>query len=235
MVFTLSDMGHGDLLGAMQGNAVFDGLLAQCRDVACARLDEAVAGMLEKSEATIQEILDRTYDRKAKQLYQEAQEMLRKQRAEIARSFRDAFLAEFKLRSIKGKKTSGAFDAVRSSFELSLLGDDDLEETLKFNEMAARLRRICEDEINALDQRVGVLLGDAELAQVRIAERVAAQDFRVVLEDDVGTGVAFGTLQLHDGDRGVFFPADYQRPFRPDGRSDAPPQPGVLAAESRIS
>ena len=29
--------------------------------------------------------------------------------------------------------------------------------------MASKLRRICEDEINALDQRVGVLLGDAEL------------------------------------------------------------------------
>jgi exonuclease VII small subunit len=156
-------MGHGDLLGAMQGNAVFDGLLAQCRDVACARLDQAVAGMLEKSDAAIEEILARTYDREAKKLYVEAQDVARRQRAEIAKSFRDAFLAEFRQRSIKGKKTGGSFDAVRSSFELSLVGDDDLDETLRFNEMAAKLRRICEEELNALDQRVGVLLGDAEL------------------------------------------------------------------------
>ena len=147
----------------MQGNAVFNGLLAQCRDVACAQLDQAMAGMLEKSEAAIEEILTRTYDREKKKLYLEAQDVVRSQRAEIAKSYREIFLVEFKLRSKKGNKTGGNFDAVRSSFELSLVGDDDLEETLKFNELAAKLRRICEDEINALDQRVGVLLGDAEL------------------------------------------------------------------------
>jgi hypothetical protein len=147
----------------MQGNSVFDSLLAQCRDVACARLDQAVAAMLEKSDASIDELLARTYDRATKKLYLEAQEVARSQRAEIAKSFRDAFLAEFRQRSIKGRKTAGRFDAVRSSFELSLVRDDDLDETLRFNQLAAKLRRICEEEINALDQRVGVLLGDAEL------------------------------------------------------------------------
>src|SRR6185436_10303372 len=44
-----------------------------------------------------------------------------------------------------------------------LVADDDLEETLKFNEMAGKVRRICDVEMSALDQRVGVLLGDAEL------------------------------------------------------------------------
>jgi hypothetical protein len=158
-------MGHGELLKGMQGNAVFDGLLAQCRDLACAQLDQAMAGMLEKADASLSELVTKTPDRDTKKLYQEAQDAVRKQRAEIAKSFRDAYLAEFKLRSDQGRKTGGkaAFDAVRSSFELSLVGDDDLDETLKFNEMAARLRRICEEEINALDQRVGVLLGDAEM------------------------------------------------------------------------
>jgi hypothetical protein len=47
--------------------------------------------------------------------------------------------------------------------ELSLVGEDDLNETLKFNDMAAKLRRYCEDELSALDQRVGVLLGDATI------------------------------------------------------------------------
>src|SRR6185503_763832 len=88
------------------------------------------------------------------------------QRAAIEKQFHSSFLAEFKSRTKKGKKTSGAFadfDAEASSFELSLVADDDLEETLKFNEMASKLRRICEEEIAALDQRVGVLLGDADL------------------------------------------------------------------------
>ena len=159
-------MGQADLTSAAQGTSVFDALLAQCRDLASARLDQAMAGMLEKADAALNEIIAKTPDREAKKPYQEAQDAARKQAAEIATSFRDAFLAEFKLRSAKGRKTAGSFatfDAVRSSFELSLVGDDDLDETLKYNEMAAKLRRICDEEIAALDQRVGVLLGDAEL------------------------------------------------------------------------
>src|SRR6185295_17879050 len=101
-----------------------------------------------------------------KKLYLETQDAVSKQRAALEKEFHKNFLSEFKQRSKKGKKTSGAFaafDADASSFELSLVADDDLEETLKFNEMAAKVRRICEDEMGALDQRVGVLLGDAEL------------------------------------------------------------------------
>src|SRR5258706_7759042 len=84
----------------------------------------------------------------------------------MEKQFHASFLSEFKQRTKKGKKTSGKFsdfDAEASSFELSLVADDDLDETLKFNEMAAKLRRICDDELAALDQRVGVLLGDADL------------------------------------------------------------------------
>src|SRR6185436_18417422 len=46
---------------------------------------------------------------------------------------------------------------------LELIGEDDFEETLKFNNMAAKLRAYCDEELIALDQRVGVLLGDANL------------------------------------------------------------------------
>jgi hypothetical protein len=47
--------------------------------------------------------------------------------------------------------------------ELELVGEEDLDETLKFNDMAARLRRMCDQELGALDQRAAVLLGDANL------------------------------------------------------------------------
>ena len=149
-----------------QGSSVFDGLLTQCRDLACARLDKAMAGMLEKADAALTELSNKTQDREVKKTYLEAQEVVSKQRAAIEKQFHSSFLSEFKSRSKKGKKTSGEFadfDPDASSFELSLVADVDLEETLKFNEMAAKLRRICEDEMSALDQRVGVLLGDADL------------------------------------------------------------------------
>jgi hypothetical protein len=45
---------------------------------------------------------------------------------------------------------------------LELVGDDDLAEDLKYKKCAAKLRQFCDEELAALDQRVGVLLGDAQ-------------------------------------------------------------------------
>jgi hypothetical protein len=149
-----------------QGSSVFDGLLTQCRDLTSRQLDLALDAMLEKADAALAELISKTQNRETQKLYLEAQEAARKQRADIGKQFHSSFLGEFKQRTSKGRKTGGNFadfDAESSSFELSLVADDDLEETLKFNEMAARLRRICDDEMAALDQRVGVLLGDADL------------------------------------------------------------------------
>jgi hypothetical protein len=159
-------MGQMEQPPAPQGTSVFDALLTQCRDLVSRQLDAAIAGMLDKADGALTELANKTQDREAKTLYLEAQEVAQKRRADMEKKFHKHFLGEFKQRTKKGNKTGGNFadfDPDASSFELSLVGDDDLEETLKFNEMASKLRRICEDEMNALDQRVGVLLGDAEL------------------------------------------------------------------------
>ncbi len=148
----------------MQGLSAFDALLTQCRDLACEQLDRAITGMLDKADEALSDLATKTQDSEIQELYLEAKELTRSKRADFAKLFRSRFLSEFQRRTNKGKKTGGSFSDVDfSSMELSLVTDDDLDETLKFNEMAAKIRRICEDEINALDQRVGVLLGDADL------------------------------------------------------------------------
>ena len=159
-------MGRADLPTAMQGTSVFDALLTQCRDLVCGQLDKAIAGMLEKADEALSELATKTQNRETQKLYLEAKDVARTQRAAMEKQFRTRYLSEFQQRTNKGKKTGGDFadfDPDASSFELSLVADDDLEETLKFNELAAKVRRYCEEEINALDQRVGVLLGDADL------------------------------------------------------------------------
>jgi hypothetical protein len=157
-------MGRADLPTTMQGTSVFDGLLTQCRDLACAQLDEAIAGMLDDSEEELSELAVKSQDREAQKLYLAVRDVAKTQRETIAAQFRTRYLGEFQSRTNKAKKTGGNFaDVDFSSLELSLVADDDLEETLKFKELAAKLRRYCEEEINALDQRVGVLLGDASL------------------------------------------------------------------------
>lgn len=155
-------MGHADLPMATQGTSVFDGLLTQCRDLVCAQLDQAIAGMFDKADAALAELAAKTQDREKQKLYLAARDAAGTQRAAMEKTYRVRYLGEFNQRSNRARKIGGSFsDADFSSLEL--VADDDLNETLAFNELAARMRRNCDEEINALDQRVGVLLGDADL------------------------------------------------------------------------
>jgi hypothetical protein len=148
----------------MQGTSAFDTLLAKCRDVASTQLDEALTAMLAGADDALSERITKSANRDEQKLLQDAREVARTKGAELEQQFHERFRAEFQQRSNKARQTGGAFaDANYSSLELSLVGDDDLAQTIKRNELAATLRRHCEDEINALDQRVGVLLGDADL------------------------------------------------------------------------
>lgn len=157
-------MGAAGVASVMQGTSAFDALLAKCRDLASAGLDDALAVMLVAADTDLAEQATKTQDREQQQRLQAARDLARAKGDELARQFHAQFLAEFQKRSAKARQIGGSFaDADLSSMELSLVADDDLEETLRFNELAARLRRRCDDEVNALDQRVGVLVGDADL------------------------------------------------------------------------
>ena len=146
----------------MQGTSLFDALMAQCRDLVSGRLEIAIAGMFDKSDAALAELATKTQDRERQKLYLAAKDAARTQREAMQKSYRMRYLGEFNQRSNRARKIGGSFsDADFSS--LVLMADDDLNETLQFNELAARMRRNCDEEINALDQRVGVLLGDADL------------------------------------------------------------------------
>ena len=145
----------------------FDSILAQSRDVVCERLGDAIAGMLNKADESLSTLATKTQDKDAQALYQDARDVAMRQRELIEREFQERYLEEFQKRSSKAKKTAqslfGGAEEPSFELELELVGEDDLNETLKFNEMAAKLRRFCEAELGALDQRVGVLLGDADL------------------------------------------------------------------------
>ncbi len=161
-MLTLFCMGFAEARLSMPSSNAFDELLAQCRDLASTQLDAAIAGMLAKSDEALTELATKTQDRETQKRYLEVKELARTKRAEFEKLFHQRFLAEFQQRTNKARKIGGSFSDADVSM-LVLVADDDLEETLKFNEMANKLRRICEDELMALDQRVGVLVGDADL------------------------------------------------------------------------
>src|SRR5689334_22774809 len=142
----------------------FDSLLEQSGDLFDDRVSEAIAGMLGKSEESLNAMMSETQNKDMQELYRKTRDNLVAKRQDFEKDFRSRVSKEFKTRSNKVKKVSQSLsDIDLSSLELELVGEDDLTATLKFNEMAAKARRFCDEELSALDQRMGVLLGDADL------------------------------------------------------------------------
>ena len=116
-------------------------------------------------------------EREVRDLYLDVKDKLVAQRRVLEEHFRADYLTEFDRRVRRDGKTHDEFSQYDlASLELGLVDDDDLEETLKVNDMAAKLRRYCEEELAALDQRIGVLVGDAtcRARPIRSARRPSA-------------------------------------------------------------
>ena len=147
-----------------QQGAQFERILKECQDLACARLSQSLGGMLDKAEETLWGLANQSQDREVRNTYLQAKDKAIAERKIIEDKFRSNYLSEFQTRAQREQKPQGDFSkADLSSLELGLVNDDDLNETLRTNEMAGKLRRYCEEELVALDQRIGVLVGDATL------------------------------------------------------------------------
>jgi hypothetical protein len=144
--------------------AQFERLLKECQKLAMDRLSQAVAGMLDKAEESLWALADSSLDRELRNVYISAKDKAIGERKAFEDQFRQNYLSEFERRAKREAKRDQFSQYDLSSLELGLVNDEDLEETLKVNDMAAKLRRYCEEELNALDQRIGVLIGDANLA-----------------------------------------------------------------------
>jgi hypothetical protein len=142
----------------------FESLLAQSFELVSDRVSDTLAAMLDKADEAFTAMLGETQSTETQELYRKTRDNTIAKRQEFEKQFRSRFAKEFQGRSKRASKVGQSIsDIDLSGLELELVGEDDLTETLKFNEMAAKVRRICDEELLALDQRVGVLLGDADL------------------------------------------------------------------------
>jgi len=145
----------------------FDAILEKSRALIEERLAQAVASMLERAEATLNGVIDKTEDADSRRSLEAGREAALRQRAAIEREFGKRYANGFAKRVRKVKRglnravagdQTGAFE-----IELELVDDQDLEETLRYNKLAARIRRHCDEGLGALDQRAAVMLGDGNL------------------------------------------------------------------------
>jgi hypothetical protein len=155
-------LGGAAVAETAQQAGAFEKLLGESRDLVCAQLGAATAAMLDKSDEVLTALITECRDRDAQGAYQETRKVLGVQRNKLETEFQKFYLKEFRARGRMAGEAAQKFSEVEAS--LSLVANDDLEETLRFRELATKLRRFCDEELVALDQRVGVLLGDANLA-----------------------------------------------------------------------
>ncbi|HLX23290.1 MAG TPA: DUF1631 family protein [Usitatibacter sp.] len=146
----------------------FDAILDSSRALLEERVAEAVSAMLARAEASLNEIIDKTDSAEARGVLGAGRDAALRGREALEGEFGERFAKGFakKVRKVKrgvsnrnnpGDQT-GAFE-----IELELVGDDDLEETLSYNKLAARVRKHCDEGLGALDQRAAVMLGDGNL------------------------------------------------------------------------
>ena len=138
----------------------FDSILDECLNLFADKLKEAVHGMLEKADESLVELTSGTQNRELQKDYQEARKVIGAGKNEFEKKFFESYLREFQKKSNKAKNEQSFADI---EISLSLVEDTDLEEAIKYKEVAAKMRKFCDEELAALDQRVGVLLGDASL------------------------------------------------------------------------
>lgn len=146
----------------------FDAILTQSRELFSEKLAEAMGAMLDHADESLTAIAEKTEDKEAQGYALAARDLLARERANIESEMADRYLEEFGKRVREVRKALGTappddLKEAATELVLELVGEEDLDETLRFNDMAARMRRACDDELGALDQRAAVLLGDANL------------------------------------------------------------------------
>jgi hypothetical protein len=134
-----------------------ESLLLECRDLFRDHLLEAVRNTFDGVAESLTAMADKTTDFKIRGRYLDARDLAVKHRDVIEAQFKRRLMSEFQNRLDKGKDRQAL--AELSLEDLQLVEEDDLNETLSFNDMATTMRRHCEDEMSALDQRAAVLLG----------------------------------------------------------------------------
>jgi hypothetical protein len=128
-------------------------LLTGCRDLALERMAAALASMLDRIEEELFELAQKSSDRDAQGIYLDARAQAREKRTMIEAAFRKHFVDCFN-RKVRGERNGNR----SAPGELSLVGEEDLEEDLAVTEMSRRVQAACEAELGALSQRMGFLL-----------------------------------------------------------------------------
>ena len=159
------------LLNTLQGSdqqptAVERRLLERCVQIALGNLCGALKATLEKADEEFFRLAQKATERAMEQLHLEAMALVRSRAEEIEKRFRE-HLEQGMQAALLPRKPERRQTADADFDQFSLVDPDDLEESIATQEMAAKMRSACTEELGALEKRIGVLLHDPEFQRLK--------------------------------------------------------------------
>lgn len=165
----MSDAEHSKLLDALaessHGPSPADiRILERCRDIAVGSLSGTLKGMLDRLSDEFFAHAEKAVQLDTQHLYLEAMTVARDKRAMIEDGFRLHFIRGFN-DAVRNDPAHQKKTSTDEENDFGLVTPDDLEESIARQEMAAKVKGNCREELFALDKRMGALLHDEELVR----------------------------------------------------------------------
>ncbi len=177
-------------------------LVGECRIVAADSLRRLLQAMFDRLDDALYETADKAESHNVQFRYLDAMRDMRKQRASIEAVFMGHALEYYdefwRTGGIERKAGAGA---VGEAGELSLVGEDELEETLAINALVSKGESRFERQLGALKQRFGKVIGRPDLPDDEnpVGPAVLADCFRRSIADlQVELAVRLVVFKLFD-------------------------------------
>ncbi|TJZ76130.1 DUF1631 family protein [Chitiniphilus eburneus] len=144
------------------GRASSSATLEACRDMALKLLSDSLDGYFAELEEKFFTLAESTPDRDLRDVYFAARVEIKLKKGEIVNAFRQQFIEAFNQRLKGEQSSSGFFQVVVGPGELSLVANDDYEESLTASHVANTLKQKGGDTLSQLEQRLAALLPKSE-------------------------------------------------------------------------
>lgn len=143
-------------------------LLERCAQMALGSLSGALHAMLEKATDDLFRLADKAIEHAMTQLYLEAMTLARDRAQDIERAFRMHLEQALRAAILFPRSPAQKKQRLEPALDqLALVDPDDLEESIASQQMTAKMRSDCTEELAGLEKRMGALFHDPELARWR--------------------------------------------------------------------
>ena len=137
-------------------------LLDTARGLMVDRLYDALKTMLDKVDDALFEMAEKCENNSLQTVYFDSMREVRLKRSRIESEFRSRFAAAFD-RGCEGQTRIGRSGDRHDGLKLSLVDEEQMEEDIAVASLSDKITQECRDELYALNKRVGLLLGVAQL------------------------------------------------------------------------